>query len=736
MLLKDTPIRRKLMLIILMTSGVVLFLTGAAFFASVFFSFRQTAVQQLSTLAEITAVNSTASLAFQNPDDAREVLSALKVERHIVAAALYDKDGKLFVSYPGNLAADDLPASAGNNGFHFEHSYLEGFQPVIQNGKRLGTLYVKSDLEVMNEQFRVYGETAVAVVAICFLLAYLLSVSLQKKISQPILALAETAKAVSDRRDYSVRAPRLSGDELGSLTDAFNQMLERIQEQNQSMARLAAIVESSDDAIIGKTLDGVVTSWNAGAEKLFGYPAAEVLGKHVRMMFPPEREGEEAEILARIGRGENVEHLETVRVRKDGRRIDVSVTHSPITDAAGKIIGASKIARDITARKEAEAKLRQSETRYRTLFDTLIEGFCVIEMIFDDAGRPIDYRFLETNPAFERQTGLHNAQGKRMRELAPQHEAYWFETYGRIALTGEPLHFENEARALGRFYDVHAYRVGGPESRKVAVLFNDITERKHAEEEIHKLNAELEQRVTQRTAQLEASNKELEAFSYSVSHDLRAPLRHIDGFVKLLDKQVNGAVDDRSRRYLDIIADSAKRMGALIDDLLVFSRMGRAEMRRGKINPRALVDEVISSLQPETQGRRIVWKLDELPEIEADAAMLRQVWANLIGNAVKYSKPRDPAEIEIGCRRENNEWVFFVRDNGVGFDMQYAHKLFGVFQRLHRADEFEGTGIGLANVQRIVHRHGGKVWAESKLNEGATFYFSLPQNEPATVMKE
>jgi len=726
MLLKDTPIRQKLMLIILMTSGTVLLLTGAAFFTSVFFSFRQTAVQQLSTLAEVTAVNSTASLAFQNQDDAREVLSGLKVERHIVAAALYDKDGKLFVSYPGNLAVEDLPAVSGNNGFHFDSGYLVGFQPVVQNGKRLGTLYLKSDLEVMNEQFRLYGEIAAAIVAICFLFAYLLSVTLQKKISQPILALAETARAVSDHRDYSVRAAKLGNDELGLLTDAFNQMLARIQEQNQSLERLAAIVESSDDAIISKTLDGIVTSWNPGAEKLFGYSAAEVVGKHMRMMFPPERVNEESEILKRIGRGESVEHFETVRIRKDGRRIDVSVAHSPITDNQGKIIGASKIARDITARKETEARLRQSEIRYRMLFDTLIEGFCVIEIVLDAAGRPLDYLFLETNPAFEKQTGLHNAQGKRMREIAPDHEAYWFEIYGEIARTGEPRHFENEAKALGRFYDVHAYRVGGPESRRVAILFNDITERKRAEAEVRKLNAELEQRVAQRTAQLEVSNKELEAFSYSVSHDLRAPLRHIDGFVKLLDKQINGAVDDRSRRYLDIIADSAKRMGALIDDLLVFSRMGRAEMRRAKINARALVDEVIASLETEMQGRRISWKIDKLPEIEADAAMLRQVWANLIGNAVKYSRQRDPAEIEIGCTQENEEYVFYVRDNGVGFDMQYAHKLFGVFQRLHRAEEFEGTGIGLANVQRIVHRHGGRVWAQSKLNEGATFYFSLP----------
>jgi len=266
MLLKDTPIRRKLMLIILLTSGMVLLLTCLAFFASEFLSFRKLTVQQLATLGEITATTSTASLAFQNQDDAKEVLSALRAERHIVAAALYDKDGKLFAKYPDTLRTDDLPAALGKDGFRFENSYLIGFKPVVQSGsKRLGTLYLKSDLEAMNEQFRLYGKITAGVMFVCFLLAYWLSVTLQKKISQPILALAETAKAVSDRRDYSVRAAKLGQDELGSLTDAFNQMLARIQEQNQSVQRLAAIVESSDDAIISKTLDGIVTSWNPGA---------------------------------------------------------------------------------------------------------------------------------------------------------------------------------------------------------------------------------------------------------------------------------------------------------------------------------------------------------------------------------------------------------------------------------------------------------------------------------------
>jgi PAS domain S-box-containing protein len=252
----------------------------------------------------------------------------------------------------------------------------------------------------------------------------------------------------------------------------------------------------------------------------------------------------------------------------------------------------------------------------------------------------------------------------------------------------------------------------------------DITEQRQAEEQILRLNQDLQQRAVA----LETANKELEAFTYSVSHDLRAPLRHIDGFIGLLKKSVVGALDEQGRHHMEAISEAAQKMGTLIDDLLTFSRMGRRSVSLSVVNLTALVNEVIRELAPDTDGRDILWRVDDLPEVKGDAAMLRPVLTNLIANAVKFTRTREKARIEIGSLpAQDTESVIFVRDNGVGFEMAYADKLFGVFQRLHRAEEFEGTGIGLATVHRIIARLGGRTWAEGEPDQGATFFFSLPQ---------
>jgi signal transduction histidine kinase len=476
MLLKDTPIQYKLMRVVLLISGAVLLLTCTAYFAYEFFTFRRALVREISILGEITATNSTAALAFDSRDDANEILSALKAEPHIVAASLYDKEGKLFSYYPSTLPVDNFPELPEELGYRFRESHLTGFQPVVQGSSRLGTLFIKSDIGAMYERFRLYGTIAVLVVTVSFMVAYILSKSLQRSITTPILALAETARAISDRQDYSVRATKLGKDELGLLTDAFNQMLSQIQRQN---------------------------------------------------------------------------------------------------------------------------------------------------------------------------------------------------------------------------------------------------------EEIQVFNQKLEQNIIDRTRELEAANKELEAFSYSVSHDLRAPLRSIDGYSRVMIEDYGDKLDDEGKRTLNVIIKNALRMGQLIDDLLAFSRIGKQNLRKVNLDMNALTQVVATELK-EQQRRDVELNVKSMLAIQGDSSMLKQVITNLVSNAFKYSNKKAKSVVEIGSYAENGHHIYYVKDNGAGFDMRYYDKLFGVFQRLHSANEFEGTGVGLALVHRIVSKHGGKVWAEGKVDEGATFYFSLP----------
>lgn len=875
--------------------------------------------------------------------------------------------------------------------------------------------------------------------------------------------------------------------------------------------RLAAIVHTSSDAIIGKTLEGIISSWNRGAEKMFGYSAAEAIGKPMLMTFPPELVEEEAAFLECIGRGESVEQFETVRVRKNGQRIDISATISPIKDGQGKIIGASKIARDITTQRRAEEALRQSQARLAGIVDSAMDAIITIDaeqrvLVFNAAaekmflcpaveaiggaierfipkrfhgghahqvqrfgedgvtsramgklgaisgvrsngeefpieasisqitlaGRKLytvimrditervraaaalreheesfrtmansipqlawmahadgsifwyndrwyDYtgttleqmegwgwqsvhdpemltrvmeqwtgavaagqtfemefplrgadgefrRFLtraqplrdssgtvvqwfgtntdvdelkrvedslrksEASLAaaqssakignweldFATQTGTWSAEMFRLfdrepalgvpsftefetmshpddraalaslhaaafnaghaytqdfRVIRPDGSIRWIALRGEVILdaAGKPvrmtstsqditkrkaadeeqarllhileqslneiftfdattlrfdfvnraaqtnLHYSMEQlaamtplnlkpeytlaqfremlaplesgekpqqifetvhrRADGSLYpvEVHLQLVNYRSRLVFLAMILDITKRKQGEEEILRLNAELEQRVAERTAQLEGANRELEAFSYSVSHDLRAPLRGVDGYVRMLMEDYGATMDAEGNRMLGVVSSEARRMGRLIDDLLAFSRMGRQKMGSTLIDMTSLVRGEFENLTHAAPASALRFDLQPLPPVEGDPAMLRQVFANLLANAIKFSRQQANPMIEVGSRSGEGEITFHVKDNGVGFDEKYGHKLFGVFQRLHSEEEFEGTGVGLALVQRVIHRHGGRVWAESKLKEGATFFFTLPttsQNLP------
>ena len=288
---------------------------------------------------------------------------------------------------------------------------------------------------------------------------------------------------------------------------------------------------------------------------------------------------------------------------------------------------------------------------------------------------------------------------------------------GAKTIVRREIVFEN------RYYSQTIHCFSDPQ--RLRIYNSDITERKQAEEAVHQLNSELERRVKQRTNQLEAANKELEAFSYSVSHDLRAPLRAMDGFSEAVMGDCRELLPEKSQRYLQRIRSAAQQMGALIDDLLAFSRLSRLPLAKRPVDMADLVQSTLEELAPQREGRQVEIQCDNLPPCEGDPSLLKQIWVNLLSNALKYTRKREHAEIEIGCRSENGERIYFVRDNGTGFDMRYATKLFGVFQRLHRQEDYEGTGVGLAIIQRIVHRHGGRIWADARENHGATFSFTL-----------
>ena len=488
-----------------------------------------------------------------------------------------------------------------------------------------------------------------------------------------------------------------------------------------SVALLAAIVESSDDAIIGKDLNGIITSWNTGAEKIFGFSAAEIVGHSIMQLIPADRQDEEKQILSKVRRGESVQHFETIRRAKDGRLVQVSVTVSPIKDSTGKVVGASKVTRDVTAARQVEEARRVSEARYRTLFEYAPDGILIADF---------ESTYLDANTSICRMLGytrdeLIGLQGSDI--VIPAEIQHIGPALSAIKARSDYHREWQFRRKDGSVFPAEVIATKMPDGNLMAMI-HDITERKNIEEQIRQLNVDLEQRVVERTAELQAVNKELEAFSYSVSHDLRAPLRHVAGFVELLKKDAGPSLSEKSLRHLETISSSARRMGDLIDDLLAFSRIGRDEMQKSDVNLNDLVKETLVELPDETKERNIVWKIGPLPEVRADRSMLRQVLINLLANAVKFTRARNPAEIEIACVSDKNDGdVISVRDNGVGFDPKYADKLFGVFQRLHSQAEFEGTGIGLANVQRIILRHGGRVWAEGAVEGGATFYFSLPK---------
>jgi PAS domain S-box-containing protein len=535
-------------------------------------------------------------------------------------------------------------------------------------------------------------------------------------------------------------APSESSGAASDLLDA-----QRAEGLLRTGALQAAIFNSPNFSSIATDAAGVIQIFNVGAERMLGYTAAEVVNTMTAadLHDPQELIARAAALSSEFGTpiapgfealvfkaAHGLEDIyELTKICKDGSRLPAVVSVTALRDAADAIIGYLLIGTDNTARREVEEERQRLDQRLR---DQQFYTRSLLESNID-ALMAIDPRGIITD--VNRQTEV--LTGCTRDELigAPFKDYFTDPIRAeagikRVLSEGKVTNYELTARAIDGRETVVSYNATTfhDRSRRLQGVFaaaRDMTELKRFEHTLRQNEVQRE-RDARHAKELGAVNEELEAFSYSVSHDLRAPLRHIHGYVEMLRAATEGQLSPKATHYLKTITDASVEMGELIDDLLDFSRVGRVDVARAPVDLNELVKTVIGGLEMATRHRAIVWDVAPLPEVAGDAALLKQVFTNLIDNALKYSRTRDPATIAIGCAGDElGRAVLFVRDNGVGFDMQYAHKLFGVFQRLHRPEEFEGTGIGLATVRRIVGRHGGRTWAQGALNQGATFSFTL-----------
>ncbi|MFZ3166678.1 MAG: PAS domain S-box protein, partial [Candidatus Methanoperedens sp.] len=505
-------------------------------------------------------------------------------------------------------------------------------------------------------------------------------------------------------------------DEAGNITGTLSSGEDITDHKGaeKRLSLLASIVDSSDDAIIGKTLDGIIVSWNRGAQKIYGYSADEVRGKSISILVPPDHPDESLQLLERIRKGQRIEHYETIRMRKDGKKICAFLTISPIKDATGKIIGASTIAWDITDQKRIEIALRESEARFRSITqsatDAIISADSDDNIISWNKGAQTIFGYMEEE-----------ALGKSLIMIIP-------ERYRDAHKKGlERVNSTGEKRIIGKTVEMVGMRKDGSEfpldlslstwkigtRRLYSGILRDVTGRKQTDE-----------KLKQTLAELERSNKDLEQFAYAASHDLQEPLRTVSNFSQLLAKRYKGELDAKADQFIGFIVDGTTRMQEMIDNLLAYSRVSTRAKPFESTDFKTVFDQALANVKIAIEESGALVTHDPLPAVMADASQMVQLFQNLLSNAIKFRKEKP--NITVSAAQRGNEWLFSVKDNGIGIAPEFMEHIFKMFQREHPSAEYPGTGVGLAICKKIVERHGGRIWVESQAGKGSTFYFTIP----------
>jgi len=593
----QSSITKRVRAVILLASVIVLLVTAIAFVVYEAITFRTRLVRSLTSLGAVIADNSTAALAFDNKAIAEEILSALRAEPDIESAALYDLEGKLFARYPFTFQNVPAELQSDRRGYEFKDGGLVLVEPLIQEEKPIGTLYLRASLQGLYQQFWLYGGIVSAVLVGSLAAAYVLSTLLQRRISNPILALTQAAQTISQHGDYSVRAAKLTDDELGTLTDSFNRMLSEIQENQRRLAEQARLLDLSTDAIIVRDPRDRIVYWNRGAEEMYGWTQLAAIGKVKAELLHTEYPEPLEQINAKLYRdGRWAGDL--IQTCRDGTRINVSTRWVLDRDSAGNLASVLITDNDITLRKQAEDLMKSEATR----LDALVE---------------------------------------------------------------------------------------------------------------------------QRTTRLQETIGELEAFSYSISHDMRAPLRAMQGYANALLSDYRDRLDAEARQYLDRICRASNRLDSLVQDVLAYSRVAKGEIDLYPVNMERLIEDILTTT-PEFQPPRALIIMEKpLSHVLGHEAYLTQCVTNLLGNGVKFVAAGVVPVIRVRSERVGGKVRFWFEDNGIGIDPLHYERIFQIFGQVYPEKKYGGTGIGLAIVRKAAHRMNGEVGLESGLDKGSRFWLLL-----------